>query len=182
VYLAVIIDAWSRRVVGYAISRSIDARLAIAALKSAIRDRYPPKGCIYHSNRRSQYVSGDHAGRDDHAARAVALRKVASVEVTELCLYSATGAVGERHRLRLSADQLPQLDGRSGSGWASCKQFSRKPERVSGGRTFGLRPQAFARPLAASTAASRRCWDGEHRMRANPNDPRPKRIKIEDRG
>jgi len=75
-------------------SRSIDARLAIAALKSAIRDRYPPKGCIYHSNRRSQYVSGDHAGRDDHAARAVALRKVASVEVTELCLYSATGAVG----------------------------------------------------------------------------------------
>jgi len=62
VYLAVIIDAWSRRVVGYAISRSIDARLAIAALKSAIRDRYPPKGCIYHSNRRSQYVSGDHAG------------------------------------------------------------------------------------------------------------------------
>jgi transposase InsO family protein len=35
VYLAVILDAWSRRVVGYAISRSIDARLAIAALKSA---------------------------------------------------------------------------------------------------------------------------------------------------
>jgi len=46
VYLAVIIDAWSRRVVGYAISRSIDARLAIAALKSAIRDRYPPKAAF----------------------------------------------------------------------------------------------------------------------------------------
>src|ERR1700720_906065 len=39
VYLAVILDAWSRRVVGYAISRSIDARLAIAALKLAIRRR-----------------------------------------------------------------------------------------------------------------------------------------------
>jgi HTH-like domain/Integrase core domain len=36
VYLAVILDAWSRRLVGYAISRSVDACLAIAALKSAI--------------------------------------------------------------------------------------------------------------------------------------------------
>jgi putative transposase len=60
VYLAVILDAWSRRVVGYAISRSIDARLAIAALKSAIRDRYPPKGCIHHSDRGSQYASADY--------------------------------------------------------------------------------------------------------------------------
>src|SRR5208337_4837647 len=39
VYLAAILDAWSRRVVGYAISRSIDARLALAALKAAIRTR-----------------------------------------------------------------------------------------------------------------------------------------------
>ena len=36
VYVAVILDAWSRRVVGYAISRSIDARLTLAALKAAI--------------------------------------------------------------------------------------------------------------------------------------------------
>src|SRR5260370_14011381 len=36
VYLAAILDAWSRRVVGYAISRSIDARLAVAALKADI--------------------------------------------------------------------------------------------------------------------------------------------------
>src|ERR1700730_8496165 len=60
VYLAVILDAWSRRVVGYAISRSIDARLAIAALKSAIHDRNPPKGCIHHSDRGSQYASADY--------------------------------------------------------------------------------------------------------------------------
>ena len=59
-YLAVILDAWSRRVVGYAISRSIDARLAIAALKSAIHDRNPPKGCIHHSDRGSQYASADY--------------------------------------------------------------------------------------------------------------------------
>ena len=44
VYLAAILDAWSRRVVGYAISRSIDARLAAAALKAAINARNPPRG------------------------------------------------------------------------------------------------------------------------------------------
>ncbi len=43
VYLAAILDAWSRMVVGYAISRSMDARIAVAALKAAIRSRNPPK-------------------------------------------------------------------------------------------------------------------------------------------
>ncbi len=57
VYMAAILDAWSRRVVGYAIGRSVDARLAVAALKAAIRTRQPPKGCIHHSDRGSQYAS-----------------------------------------------------------------------------------------------------------------------------
>jgi putative transposase len=57
VYMAAILDAWSRWVVGYAISRSIDARLAVAALKAAIRARKPAKGCIHHSDRGSQYAS-----------------------------------------------------------------------------------------------------------------------------
>ena len=57
VYMAAILDAWSRRVVGYAISRSMDARLAVAALKAAIRARQPPNGCIHHSDRGSQYAS-----------------------------------------------------------------------------------------------------------------------------
>jgi hypothetical protein len=53
-------DAWSRRVVGYAISRSIDARLAVAALKAAISARNPPRGCVHHSDRGSQYASEDY--------------------------------------------------------------------------------------------------------------------------
>ena len=60
VYLAAILDAWSRRVVGYAISRSIDARLAVAALKAAISARDPPRGCVHHSDRGSQYASEDY--------------------------------------------------------------------------------------------------------------------------
>jgi putative transposase len=57
VYLAAILDAWSRRVVGYAISRSVDARLTLAALKAALRTRRPPSGCVHHSDRGGQYAS-----------------------------------------------------------------------------------------------------------------------------
>src|SRR5690606_24982059 len=49
VYLAVMLDAWSRRVIGYAVSRSIDVRLTLAALVAAIEHRRPPAGCIHHS-------------------------------------------------------------------------------------------------------------------------------------
>lgn len=49
-YVAVILDAWSRRAVGYAISRSIDVRLTLAALNAAIERRRPPPGCVHHSD------------------------------------------------------------------------------------------------------------------------------------
>ena len=55
VYLAVILDGWSRRVVGYAVSRQMDVRLTLAALRAAVADRQPPPGCIHHSDRGSQY-------------------------------------------------------------------------------------------------------------------------------
>jgi len=58
VYVAVILDAWSRKVVGYAIARSIDVRLTMAALRSAIDKRRPPPGCVHHTDRGSQYAAG----------------------------------------------------------------------------------------------------------------------------
>ena len=60
VYLAAILDAWSRRVVGYAIGRRVDARLALAALRAAIKSRQPPEGCIHHSDCGSQYAAEDY--------------------------------------------------------------------------------------------------------------------------
>ena len=57
VYLAAIMDAWSRRITGYAIGRRIDARLTLAALATAIEGRNPPPGCIHHSDRGSQYAA-----------------------------------------------------------------------------------------------------------------------------
>ena len=60
VYLAAVLDAWSRRVVGYAIGRRVDARLALVALKAAISNRQPPRDCIHHSDRGSQYAAEDY--------------------------------------------------------------------------------------------------------------------------
>lgn len=57
VYVAVIMDAWSRRVMGYAIGRRIDVRLTSAALTAALAHRRPPPGCVHHSDRGSQYAA-----------------------------------------------------------------------------------------------------------------------------
>eukprot|EP01036_Dinobryon_divergens_P037545 gene37545-49137_t len=56
-YLAVVLDACSRKVVGYALSRQIDTPLVLAALSAAVRARNPPAGCIHHSDRGCQYAS-----------------------------------------------------------------------------------------------------------------------------
>ena len=60
VYLAAVLDAWSRRVVGYAIGKRVDTRLALTALRTAIAARQPSPGCIHHSDRGSQYAADDY--------------------------------------------------------------------------------------------------------------------------
>ena len=57
VYVAIILDAWSRRVVGYALGRSIDARLTLAALRVAIERRRPAPGLTHHTDHGSQYAA-----------------------------------------------------------------------------------------------------------------------------
>ncbi len=59
-YLAVILDLHSRRVVGWAVSNRMKRDLAIRALKMAISLRQPPEGCIHHTDRGSQYCSHDY--------------------------------------------------------------------------------------------------------------------------
>jgi putative transposase len=59
-YLAVILDLHSRRVIGWAVSNRMKRDLAIRALKMAIALRSPPPGCIVHSDRGSQYSSHDY--------------------------------------------------------------------------------------------------------------------------
>ena len=102
VYVALVIDAWSRRIVGWAISRSIDTRLALAALEAAIGSRRPPNGCVHHSDRGSQYAStayrrllADHGlvgsmsrrGNPYDNAQAESLIKTLKVEAVYLMAY-----------------------------------------------------------------------------------------------
>jgi putative transposase len=58
VYLAVILDACSRRVVGWSLDRSLATRLTLSALEQAIATRQPPAGLVHHSDRGVQYASG----------------------------------------------------------------------------------------------------------------------------
>lgn len=56
-YLAVILDLHSRRVIGWAVSDRLKQDLAIRALTMAIALRQPPEGCIHHTDRGSQYCA-----------------------------------------------------------------------------------------------------------------------------
>jgi transposase InsO family protein len=56
-YLATILDAWSRRCVGWKLSRQIDTDLSLAALERAIAARCPAPGLIHHSDHGVQYAS-----------------------------------------------------------------------------------------------------------------------------
>lgn len=56
VYLAVVLDAFSRKVVGWALSRSLSSRFAVAALEMAIAERRPAPGLVHHSDRGVQYA------------------------------------------------------------------------------------------------------------------------------
>jgi len=60
VYLAVILDAWSRKIVGYGLGRNIDVRLTAAALNAAIAARRPLPGCVFHTDRGAQYAAFRH--------------------------------------------------------------------------------------------------------------------------
>jgi transposase InsO family protein len=62
VYLAVVLDAYSRRVIGWALDRTLEDDLTIAALRMALRRRSPAPGLVHHSDRGVQYASHDYTG------------------------------------------------------------------------------------------------------------------------
>ena len=60
VYLAVILDAYSRRVIGWALDRTMEDDLTLAALRMALEQRQPGPGLVHHSDRGSQYASNEY--------------------------------------------------------------------------------------------------------------------------
>ena len=68
VYLAVVLDAFSRRVVGWAMAEHLRAELALSALEMAIGNRHvTPGGLVHHSDQGVQYACGDYIGRLERA-------------------------------------------------------------------------------------------------------------------
>jgi transposase InsO family protein len=66
VFLAVVLDAYSRRVIGWALEQTLEDELTMAALRMALSRRSPATGLmpdlVHHSDRGSQYASGDYTG------------------------------------------------------------------------------------------------------------------------
>ncbi len=62
-YLATLLDGYTRRVVGWAVSRYNDTAITLKALEQAIASRQPGAGLIIHTDHGSNYTSGDYRGR-----------------------------------------------------------------------------------------------------------------------
>ena len=76
VYLAVVLDAFSRRVIGWALGRSLEAELALSALRMALQQRKPQPGLVHHSDRGVQYASQQYTGLlKEHQAQISMSRK-----------------------------------------------------------------------------------------------------------
>jgi putative transposase len=97
-YLAVILDLFGRRVVGWAGSATNDTALALAALGAALRLRHPPPGLVHHSDRGSPYASEDY--RRTLAARGI----IASMSRTGDCWDNA---VAESFFATIKAELIP---------------------------------------------------------------------------
>jgi len=62
IYLAVILDAYSRRAIGWGLDRTLEAKLTLAALRMALARRTVSRGLVHHSDRGVQYASADYTG------------------------------------------------------------------------------------------------------------------------
>ena len=100
-YLAVLLDLFSRRVVGWATRDTNDRALALAALDHALHSRRPPSGLIHHTDRGSPYAS------DDYRAALAKRGVIASMSRTGDCYDNA---VAESFFASLKAEWIDQHD------------------------------------------------------------------------
>lgn len=75
IYLAALLDAFSRKVVGWALGKTLSTRLTLEALAKAIADRQPPAGCIHHSDRGVQYACDQYVKTLQHSGFQISMSR-----------------------------------------------------------------------------------------------------------
>jgi putative transposase len=78
VFLAVVLDAFSRKAIGWELGRNLETKLALAALEAAITSRRPQPGLVHHSDRGTQYASNDYVQRLEACGAHLSMSRPAS--------------------------------------------------------------------------------------------------------
>ena len=146
VFLAAILDAFSRQVIGWALDRPLDDELTLTALRMAIKQHTPPPRLVHHSDRGSQYASGDYIALLESNHIRISMSRKGNPWDNAACeSFKKTLKYEEVHRneYRDLADPAP----RSVSSW-----------KRSTTRSACTRPWATCRPPSSRHSWRRRTW------------------------
>jgi putative transposase len=167
VYLASLMDAWSRRIVGWEILPVLDARLPLRALEKALAARAPAPGLIHHSDRGCQYAAREHVERAESAGLVMSMSRPArptdnaqaeSLFATLKCEHvyrtEYEDLADAREQLAAFVARYNGTRRHSALGYRSPARFEAAGDRASSVATepaahpdsLGLPPSALARP------------------------------------
>ena len=149
VYLAVVLDAFSRSCIGWALQRSLEAALVLEALRRALEKRQPGPGLVHHSDRGVQYASKQYTDElDEHGIR-ISMSRRGNV---------FDNAMAESFIKTLKYEEVYRMEYRDlGEAKASMKQFLEKIyNRKRLHSAFGYRPpREFEQLLLHSSRRAR---------------------------
>jgi transposase InsO family protein len=164
VYLAVVIDRYSRKAVGWALDRSLSAQVAIRALQQAIERRQPPPGVVHHSDQGSQYASAEYIAVLESRQMTPSMSRPANPYDNAACesfmktlkqeeIYChAYGDFDElsQHVEEFVGDYYNRLRLHSALGYRTPEEFERDAASAPGGKHKAAVMQFFSPPVGAS--------------------------------
>ena len=156
-YLAAILAAWSRRIVGWALSRTIDTDLCLAALERAISDRAPAPGLIHHSDHGVQYAATRYVARLEAIGAEVSMAAIGNVY--ENALAESFFATLEREEVSLH-DYQTYAEAEANLGRFIDDVYNHKRLHSS----LGYRPPSEFEALYADERAEDAFSEGRHTL------------------